>query len=281
MTKSIDTLVEDIYNLFGSTPHKVSEKNAEEFGSSLSKLISYRMGERQAPSLRLSNLGSKCKRQLWYSINTPEAGEELPPWVRIKFLFGDIVEHLMLFLAKEAGHKVEGEQAELKVGDVVGHRDAVIDGRVVDVKSASSFSFKKFETHGLKDDDPFGYITQLSSYVHASSDDPLVTEKDVGSFLAVDKQLGYITLDTYPVEDQDLERTIKETQELLRSPSPPSRAYEPVPEGKSGNLKLGTACSYCSFKRTCFPELREFRYSTGPVYLTKVVREPRVSESTN
>lgn len=276
--KTIDTLVTDIYSLFGPTPHKVTPENAEKFGKDLGTLIASRMGERQKPSLRLSNLGSKCKRKLWYEINKPELAEELPPWVRIKFLFGDILEHLLLFLSREAGHKVEGEQDTLYIGDVKGHRDAVIDGRTVDVKSASTYSFKKFKDHGLADDDPFGYIDQLGCYVSASASDPLVEEKDVGSFLAIDKTLGHITLDTYPKPDKDYERLSEEIKELLLRSDPPARGYEDVPEGKSGNRKLCTACSYCAFKHTCWPNLRVFGYSTGPVYLTRVERKPKVSE---
>lgn len=276
--KTIDTLVADIYGLFGSTPHKVTEENTESFGHALAKLISNRMGERQAPSLRLSNLGSKCKRQLWYTINKPELGEELPPWVRIKFLFGDILEHMLLFLAREAGHKVEGEQDQIVINGVKGHRDAVIDGRVVDVKSASSYSFKKFATHSLADDDAFGYIDQLGGYLAGSSDDPLVVDKDVASFLAIDKTLGHIALDTYPSTGVDYERLVEETKVILANPQPPERAFTDVPEGKSGNRKLGTACSYCAFKHTCWPSIRTFNYSTGPTFLTVVAREPRVTE---
>jgi hypothetical protein len=43
----------------------------------------------------------------------------------------------------------------------------VIDGVTVDVKSASKYGFEKFLKHNLREDDPFGYISQLSSYVYA------------------------------------------------------------------------------------------------------------------
>ena len=42
--------------------------------------------------------------------------------------------------------------------------DSKIDGEVVDVKTASSYSFKKFEQGTLNEDDPFGYVTQLTGY---------------------------------------------------------------------------------------------------------------------
>ena len=275
--KSIDQLVPDIYNLFSpDKPHVPSEENVKVFGEGLAKLIANRMGERQAPSLRLSNLGSKCRRQLWYKINKPELGEPLPPWVRIKFLFGDILEHMLLFLAREAGHKVEGEQDQIVVNGVKGHRDAVVDGRLVDVKSASTYSFKKFKDHTLAEDDPFGYIDQLGGYMAGSRSDPLVTEHDVASFLAIDKTLGHITLDTYPVPDKDYEQVSEEIKAQLKLPEPPPRAYTDVPDGKSGNRKLGTACSYCEFRRHCHPGLSAWSYASGPVYLTSVAREPNV-----
>jgi hypothetical protein len=42
-------------------------------------------------------------------------------------------------------------------------------------------------------------------------------------------------------------------------------------------MKLDTGCSYCPHKFNCWPDLKTYYYSTGPRYLTKVVREPRVS----
>lgn len=275
--KSIETLVEDIYALFDNdSSWKPDEQRVREFGTVLGQLVARRASDQRArPSLRLSNLGSPCDRKLWYSINTPDDGEPLPPATRIKFLYGDILEALLLFLAKEAGHLVEGEQDEVNVSGVMGHRDAVIDGRTVDVKSASSYSFNKFKGNGLVDQDPFGYLGQLGSYVYAAQGDPLVRDKDVGSFLVIDKTLGNITLDTYAFGDVDYSKMAEQKKEMLAQPEPPPRAYEDEDEGKSGNKSLCTACSYCAFKHKCWPGLRTFLYAKGPMYLTKVCREPK------
>jgi hypothetical protein len=43
-------------------------------------------------------------------------------------------------------------------------------------------------------------------------------------------------------------------------------------------MKLGTGCSYCAFKKHCWPGLRGFAYSGGPRYLTNVVKTPDVPE---
>lgn len=229
------------------------------------------------PTLRLSNIGSPCERKLWYSINTPELGEALRPEAKIKFLFGDILELLLLFLAREAGHKVEGEQDVLNHHGVVGHRDCIIDGRVVDCKSASSYSFKKFSENGLQGNDPFGYLSQLGSYLDASRDDPRVTDKEQGSFLVIDKTLGKICLDTYKLDPVTPEY-VQGKKDVVAQNMPPKRGFSDEPEGKSGNRKLGVNCSYCEFKSACYPRLRSFAYSYGPVHLTWVEKEPKVPE---
>lgn len=280
MTKTLDTLVQDIYALF-TEPHEFSEGNVEEFGKRLAQHITNRVSEEKSGgNLRMSALGTKCDRKLWYTINQPDCAERLPPEVRFKFLYGDILEELVLFLAKEAGHSVEGTQDTLEIGGVKGHRDAVVDGVVVDVKSASSWSFKKFEDHLTPDKDSFGYIDQLGAYLYASQDDPAVTKKDVAAFIAVDKQLGHICVDVHPNTYKDYTKLVEEKKALVAASGAPPKAFQDEEDGKSGNRKLCTECSYCSFKKTCWPDVRTYLYSTGPRYLTVVKKEPNVQEAT-
>lgn len=278
MTKKITSLVKDIYARLNQ-PKPVEEDSLRSFSSGLTQLLSDTLSRRREGAyLRLSNLGSKCNRKLWYSVHTPELGEPLSGAKRLKFLFGHVIEHLLLFLAREAGHKVTGEQDELVLHGVKGHRDAVIDGQLVDVKSSSTFGMAKFRDHKLDFDDPFGYREQLDGYLHASVADPLVTDKDKASFLAVDKTLGHVVLDTYPKRNKDYQALVKNKQEVLNKVVPPDRAFSDKPEGASGNRKLGLECSYCEYKKTCWPGLRAFKYERKPVFLTHVAREPRVPE---
>lgn len=272
----IETLTDDIYRLF-TEEHTFDEGNVEAFGQRLSQIIHERVGRtRSLPSLRMSNLGTRCLRKLWYEINKPEAGEELTGDTRLKFLYGDILEELLLFLAKEAGHEVTGEQDTLSINGVDGHRDAVIDGVLVDVKSASSYSYKKFADGTLAQDDAFGYIDQINAYLAASQGDPLVRDKKRAAFLAVDKTLGKMTVMSTPANGVNYDKKITEIRHVLSQPDPPARFYSDEPMGQSGNKKLGVACSYCAFKNECWPSLQTFGYSTGPVYLTKIAKEPRV-----
>lgn len=268
---SIDTLIEDIHGLF-KEPRQHDPKTIESFGQSFARMITNRLFGTAPPQLRLSILGTKCARQLWYKINKPELAEELPPHVRFKFLIGDIHEAVLLFLAKLAGHKVEHEQKEVSLHGVPGHIDAVIDDTLVDIKTASSYAFIKFTNHLSEDQDDFGYLTQLGAYQEA-------TGAEQAGFLAVDKQLGSLHFDPHDLRgSKDWQEFIQERQAMLAEPEPPARGFTDEPEGKSGNRKLGTACSYCQFKQACWPGLRSFYYAKKPMHLTKVVREPRVEE---
>jgi len=282
MTKTIETLVEDIYGLFNEDGgHKSDPKRIEELGHNLSRMVEQRLAEVRGDSyLRMSNLG-KGDRQLWYDIKGGVPSDTLSAHTRIKFLFGDILELLLIFLAEESGHVVTHKQEEVNVDGVVGHLDAVIDGVVVDCKSASSPSFKKFQAGGLQDNDPFGYMEQLAGYVEATPD------ASGGGFLAIDKQLGHICFDYYDRDVLDTYRIrerISDIREVLASDTEPDHCYTPVDDGASGNQVLGTNCSYCPHKFRCWRDvndgfgLRTFLYSNGPRYFTTVIKEPRVQE---
>jgi hypothetical protein len=271
--KSIKTLVRDIQALLKNNG-PFNKEAVDGFASALSTKIVERLGERKGkPSLRLSNLGTSCNRKLWYSINRPELAEPLSASTRLKFLFGDILEEVLIFLSRASGHTVTREQEEVEVNGVRGHLDAFVDGELVDFKSASTYSFRKFRDGGLTSDDPFGYITQLGGYACGTS-------VRRGHFVVVDKTLGNLCLDTHDLPDTDYDKLIDDNREMLAWPQPPERGYKDEFDGKSGNRKLGVACSYCPFKSHCWPGLRAFNYAGRPVFLTKVERLPKVQELT-
>lgn len=277
--KTIDTLVKDIETLLIEGVAEPDTELCDKYGAMFSKLFQERLKrEKREGTLRMSNAGKPCERQLYYEVNSPEDGEALRADTYAKFLFGDMIELLLLFLSEASGHKVEGTQDTQEIEGILGHRDAVIDGMVVDAKSASSYSFKKFEQGTLADSDSFGYIDQLGGYLYAGQDDPLVTEKDRAGFLVMDKVLGKICLDIHKKSNKDYSKFMNHKKDVVNGNKVPDRGFDPIPEGASGNKKLGTNCSYCSFKDKCHPGLRTFLYSYGPVYLTTVAREPKVPE---
>jgi CRISPR/Cas system-associated exonuclease Cas4 (RecB family) len=278
MTKTIDTLVDDIYKVI-IEDHTFSEDNVKAFGQKLATNIQNKLSrERTDPKLWMSNIGQPCERKLWYTINKPELAEALPREVYVKFLFGDILEELLLFLAKEAGHKIEGEQERIEINGVSGRRDAIIDGVIIDVKSCSSRAFDKFKCGLTTEDDDFGYLTQLNMYLYGSRSDPRVIEKDISAFLTIDKTLGHIGLNKQKFDCKDYDEEVARKKEIISRQEAPERAFTDKEEGKSGNRKLGSPCSYCPFKQICWPGVRTFIYSNGPMFLTVVNKLPKVPE---
>lgn len=279
------TLPEDIFKILDSeTNHEVSEENVEWAGEVFKQLLRTRLQKREEAKgedvLRFSALGKK-DRQLWYQANMPETAEKLPGKQHFKFMYGDILEILMLFLAKEAGHEVTHTQYEVEVDGIKGHMDAVIDGVLVDCKSASPYAYQKFKEGNFVFDDPFGYVQQLSGYAHALGN----TER--AGFLVCDKVHGdicFAEIDQLDIEANPPAPRIEALREVISQGNPPPRCYDDIPEGKSGNRKLSIGCSYCAFKDKCWSDanggkgLRKFIYSRGPVWLTQVKKEPRVGE---
>lgn len=280
MTKSINTLVDDIYQLVKEGAD-VDDSLCASFGQEMATLLKDRLKPRlpSTGKLRLSSMG-KPDRQIWYDYKGYPK-EELQPHTYLKFLIGDVWEAVLLALAKAAGHTVEEEQATVELGGIVGHKDARIDGVTVDVKSASTYSFKKFKDRSLKTQDPFGYMQQISSYWEADRQG----EKDnKAAFLAGDKQNGHITLMVVnDLELHDAGKRVEHVKKMVED-TIPDRCFEPEPMGKSGNMKLAINCSYCPFKQECWKDandgkgLRSFIYSNGVVDLVEVSNEPKVQE---
>jgi len=271
--KTIDTLVADMYSVVsGGIPNATSNTNVS---VSYDKWFTPRGSERDEKVLYFSEVGTPCPRQLWYKYNAPEIATKPDGNLLLKFFYGDILEELVLNVAESAGHKVEAKQERVlyEVGGgwyVRGRIDAVIDGVVVDVKSVTKYSEEKFK--GGLVDDPFGYYQQLNGYAAALNN-------DTAGFVTIQKELGHINY--YPIQvdrglfaqqaDFAVETVTSNIAEIPR--------LEAVPQSKtSKNKKLCTACSYCSFKGECWPEMRTFLYSHGPEFLVDVVDVPRVME---
>lgn len=283
LSKNLNTLVDDIYSNLESLSNgkglDISEDLIEDFGEKMKDAIrNWSSSREDVPSVRMSNLG-KPLRQLWYDVNRDDIPTSTDKALPIKFLYGHLLEEVVLLLVRMANHEVSDEQKEIKVDGVKGHIDCVIDGEVIDVKTASNFSFKKFEEGRLSEDDPFGYIAQLSGYEKAIG-------TDGGGFLALNKESGELCL--YRPEEQhkiDIPKKIKQVKAALSNDTPPERCFSPVPDGKSGNMKLARQCNYCIHKHECFKDMNEgkglrvFMYANGPRYLTHVENEPRVFEA--
>ena len=281
--KQVETLVEDIYNLFNLTPIDMDEEEVDKHIDTFGEMLKVHLKDflyevpRDRSNLRLSAIG-KPDRKLWYDLNKKLTSEELPPSTRIKFLYGYILEELLLFCATVAGHTVIGQQKEVVLEGVVGHQDAIIDGVLVDVKSASGMGFDKFKHNKLTEDDPFGYVAQISAYASANG-------LDRAAFLAINKSTGEICLSQLHSMDMiNAKERIKHLKKVVTADNVPAKCYPDLPDGKSGNRKLAVGCVYCEHKRDCWSDanggagLRAFKYSQGRRYLTQVAKQPDVPE---
>lgn len=287
MKKTIDTLLSDIDAIFTNPNHKVSEENLDIFCNTLRSVIKEHIekaGNLTDPVLRVSILGTP-NRKLYFDLNEikDKDKERLNPQLQQRFLFGHVVEALMLFLAREAGHKVEHEQLEVDVDGVPGHIDSVIDDTLTDLKSASPYQFPKFRSvQTLRENDSFGYLTQISSYHKALTKSNPSVDKDRAAIWAYNKSDGQKQL--LIVDEMDMinvEDRVTEVKQMLNLPTAPEeRCYQPVNQSKtSPNKVLAKGCQYCRHKFKCW-DLRVFDYAGGYTYFTEVVNEPSVPEVT-
>ena len=283
--KTIDTLVEDIYNKIGVLADgehiDLDEDTIDKFGESMKEVL-YNWSHpepRGKSTLRMSNIGKK-ERQLWFDMKTEGTPERMPPSLFIKFLYGHLLEEIVLFLIKLSGHTVTSEQKEVTVSGIKGHMDCVIDGEVVDIKTASGFAFKKFKDGTLAENDIFGYLAQLAGYEAAEG-------TSNGGFLALNKESGELAL--YKPDNFDkpnIKKKIKDVKAAVKLDKPPNLCYNPIPDGKSGNMQLPRECVYCRHKFECHKDsnegkgLRVFKYSNGLRYLTQTPKPPKVIEVT-
>ena len=282
--KRIDTIATDIKTLVAGIsngkPANVTEENMDKFLLNIKEAFnSWNNPIREKDGkLRMSVLG-KPPRQLWYDRFSPKKTKSYDASLNIKFLYGHILEHLLLYLAELTGHKVADQQKKVEIDNIKGHIDATVDGEVCDVKSASSFSFKKFKNGELVGDDPFGYHAQLSGY-----ETGMGTNK--GGFLVMDKSSGDVCF--YKPDElakPNVPNLIKTLQDTLKRNSPPDRCYQ-LSETKGGNKSLPIGCQFCAHKWECYKDandgkgLRVFKYSNRYVYLAQVNRQPNVEEIT-
>jgi len=285
--KNTYNLVSDIYQLMETK--EVAEgvdfdACVEKFGENVKELMRNEFGgkKRDGRKLRMSNIG-RDDRYLWNVYNDVEKSDDIQGHTYVKFLYGHLIEEMLLFLTKAAGHEVTDEQKKCEVNGITGSMDCKIDGIVTDVKSVSTYGFRKFKDGSLAYDDPFGYIGQIKGYAYAEGATKF-------GWLAMDKQNGHLTYLLYDSEDTqapvhdlisyDIKERIDHVKKLVEQPTPPDVCYEPIDDGKSGNRKLAVGCSYCAYKKECWPSVRAFAYSTGPRYLVEVHNEPKVQEIT-
>ena len=145
--KNLSTLVEDIYTTIiditdgGKIPEELLDGLGDKIKNTIKAWATPQNNDKFI--LRMSNIGRPA-RQLYYSQKDTRKIKHSPE-TQLKFLYGHIMEDLLIFLVKLSKHNVTDEQKEVNVSGVPGHMDCKIDGEVIDIKTASGFGFKKFK----------------------------------------------------------------------------------------------------------------------------------------
>lgn len=215
-------------------------------------------------TLRASNLGRPGCILEAEKYHMPRDNE--PYSSRFRNLFGDITEASAVVAMKLAGVNVLSEQGGIQLTiagiTVEGTYDLVVaepEPKVYDIKSASSFAFKhKFLDKNLQnivdEGDIFGYVVQLYIYSTALG-------IPVGGLIVINKEDGSWTLVNPPQDDSSLRLwALSFAQNNIRRLSSNkefSKDFQPFLESfrkkETGNMLLHSNCSFCSYKKTCWP----------------------------
>jgi hypothetical protein len=124
---SLDTLVTDIYkslsNLSKGKALKISDKDVDDFGENVKKAVkSWASPHKQSTGLRMSNIGHPA-RKLWYEsrVSLADKSKHMPTEAtQIKFLYGHLLEELLVLFIKMSGHVITDQQKEVTVNGIVG-----------------------------------------------------------------------------------------------------------------------------------------------------------------
>jgi len=247
MSKSIQTLIPDIYDTLQSKSYSGDLKSiAKQAGHEVEEAINNAFTPyEQKTNLRMSGIG-RCERVQWYGVKG-YTQEEIGGSVYLTFLQGHVLEAVIVALIKLAGHEVEGQQEKHTVEGVNGSQDCNIDGELVDIKTASAWSWdNKFTPTGIADDG-FGYVKQLSAYGKNAN-------RKHGYFLALNKNKSTLKLCKQELE-QDIDTFIVDLKDKMKSDTPPMRIAKATTLTKQGEEKLCMTCSFCGFKEHCYGSL--------------------------
>lgn len=254
---SLHMLLQQVADGKGEVTEEVLDQVAADVKTALKKQLTGK-SRKENFTMRMSNLG-RAKCQLWYDKNKPEAATPMQPFFLMQMLIGDVTEAVLKGLLRAAGVAFKDTDTvtlDVNGKSIRGSYDLLLDNEVVDIKSASPWSytnkFSDYET--LEAGDSFGYVSQLVGYAKAAG-------VDVGGWLVVNKSNGeFKYLKAEPDVDAVLKQ-IAETVEYIDSNAPFKRSYEAEAEtfyGKlTGNLVVPEACKFCNYRSDCWKGTRE------------------------
>jgi len=247
---------------------EIDDQLIEDFGEACKASLRRQFTEdrKEGFTMRMSSIGRPlCQLQM----EEEGASKEPPPYnLKMRFIFGDMIEALAMVILKASGVNVQSEQVKVSkkvAGEVIdGTYDIEVDNEIWDIKSASPYSFKyKFGEQGgfraIAKDDSFGYIPQGYMYSEGSG-------KRFAGWIAIDKSSGEWALAEVPPGDGEYRKiamdTVKKNVTALKTKQPFKRVFSDVAEkfrkSLTGNRVLVMACNFCSFKESCWTDGLQF-----------------------
>lgn len=260
----------------------MSKETINRVASDIVDALSRQFGEREPRNfkLRMSNVG-RPTCQLWFEKNKPESAQPKSTNFLMNMMLGDIVEAVFKGLLTEAGVKYDdSDSVTLTLSDgteINGTYDLVIDGAVDDVKSASDWSYRnKFDSYeSLASGDGFGYIGQLAGYAKATGKRAggwWVVNKANGKFkylpatgIDIDKEMSYIEETSKKVQENKFERCFEPEDEKFN-------------RKLTGNKVLNKNCTFCDFRKACWPNLIEAPQAGSKAQFPKMVQYVELKE---
>jgi hypothetical protein len=278
----IELLVTDFLRKVGKSTLQLQDEFYLEASKNVDHYLRkmYEENPKRKFSLRLSSIGRPlCQQQM----EQAEAQAVDDEWnFPLRMMYGAIIESLTVVIMKHAGVNIEEEQTHVKLAvnhiehtekpnivEISGTLDVVIDGRVYDIKSASSHSFtEKFKCYeSLKESDNFGYIEQLYGYAEAKGLPP-------GGWIVIDKSSGDFKVIEVPdnwkedssksiVKIQDNVNALLNKVEFKRQFEDRAEVVKKVP---TGNRFISSPCTYCKFRYECWKGLQHKPSASSTAY---------------
>ena len=204
--------------------------------------------------LRPSSIG-RCVRQVSYAYHGIEkAGKELDSRAKIIFWQGDMVENMIIALAKISGCSIvctglNQLRVTYKVGETVinGYPDGVLladHAYLVEVKSMSSYAFERFENGEIDE----GYLAQINTYMDSEELKAMNVQRCV--VVALNKDNGILS---ERILEKNADISTKVVFNICRiTQSMPDKLPEP-PEELNFNEKrfYPWNCLYCAWWKKC------------------------------
>jgi len=250
----------------------VSPASLSEFTDDCNHSAKRQLTERRGEyRIRMSGLGRPLCQQV---LDKQGIKESMQYNTLFRFMFGDMVESLLMLVMREAGVDIvdSQRQVELELGGqtIKGTLDVIIRDelgveKVWDIKSASDWAYKnKFTGFGgydsIKDDDPFGYVMQ--GYLYSAA-----TSMPFGGWIVVNKSSGEVAVVEAPEwQDDDREAYLADAVDRVKFLTNPSvKPFKPFPDEyetyrrkgetlRTENKVLSKECNLCGYRNHCWPK---------------------------